>query len=114
MANRLLGFSNAPVSRFEIASYLLLTAGVFGDHLSTGIALTKSNIRETNPIALGLMQGGLWLYADLILISGIVLLTYFMTRAVKNPAIRYMLLCPMMVGVIRLAVTFWNLSLLFV
>ncbi len=107
-------FSKTPFSKFELGSYLLLAAGVLGDHLSTGIVLAKSNIRETNPIALGLMQNGLWLYTDLILILGSVLLTYYMIRTLKNPVNKYLLLYPMLVGVIRLVVTFWNFSLLVV
>jgi len=107
-------FSKIPFSKLELGSYLLLTAGVVGDHLSTGIVLAKSNIRETNPIALGLMQNGLWLYADLILILGSILITYYVVRALKNPINKYLLLYPMLVGAIRLVVTFWNFSLLFV
>jgi len=105
--------SNLPLSRFEFSAYLLLIAGVIGDHVSTGIALARENIYESNPVALGLMQDGLWLPVDLILILFTVLTPYLLIRILKKDVTRYFLLPPLVAGLIRLLVTFWNLSILF-
>ncbi len=104
--------SQTPVSRFEIGAYLLLVAGVVGDHFSTGLALTRQNIYETNPIALNLMNAGLWLPIDVALILMSVAASYVILRVLKKPIANYILVYPALAGVIRLIVTVWNLSLL--
>jgi hypothetical protein len=104
--------SQTPVSRFEIGAYLLLVTGVVGDHFSTGLALSRQNIYETNPVALGLMQKGLWTITDVALILVSVAASYVFLRVLKKPFSNYILVYPALAGVIRLAVTLWNLSLL--
>lgn len=105
--------STTPLSRFEVGTYLLLVAGVVGDHLSTGTALTRENIYETNPFALTIMKNGLWAQTDVALIIIIVALTYLLLRMIKNPIAKYMLICPSLAGIIRLAVTISNITLMF-
>ena len=105
-------FSATPLSRFEIGAYLFLVAGVAGDHLSTGLALARPNIYETNPVALSLMQSGLWVPTDVALILVSVLATYVFMRVMNKPIARYIMVYPALAGAIRLAVTVWNFSLL--
>jgi len=100
------------VSRFEMGAYLLLVAGVAGDHLSTGLALARENIYETNPIALSLMNNGLWLPTDVALILVSIVASYIFMRVLKKPFSNYVLVYPALAGAIRLLVTVWNLSLL--
>ena len=104
--------SRTPPSRFEIGAYLILIAGVAGDHFSTGLALARENIYESNPVALILMQKGLWVPTDLALILISVGATYIFLRVLKKPIAKYMLIYPALAGLIRLVVTMWNFSLL--
>ena len=60
--------SKIPASRFEIIAYLTMILGVFGDHVSTGIALSRVNFFEANPFALNMMQKGIWTQVDAYLI----------------------------------------------
>jgi len=105
-------FSNTPLSRFEVGAYLILVAGVVGDHLSTGLALARPNIYETNPVALNLMQNNLWVPTDIALILVSVLITYVLMRVMSKPVAKYVMVYPALAGAIRLAVTFWNFSLI--
>lgn len=104
--------SRTPLSRFEVGAYLMLVVGVVGDHLSTGFALTRGNIREANPFALSLMEKGLWAPTDLAIIFVSIAAIYLLLRAIKNPVAKYMLVYPSIAGVIRLAVAVWNVSLI--
>ncbi len=105
-------FSNTPLSRFEVGAYLMLVAGVVGDHLSTGLALARPNIYETNPVALNLMQRSLWVPTDVALILVSILATYVLMRVMNKPVAKYVMVYPALAGAIRLAVTFWNFSLI--
>jgi hypothetical protein len=105
--------NRSPLSRFEVSAYLMLVIGVFGDHLSTGLALANGNTYESNLISLNLMQNGLWFSTDAILILISVLATYFLSRLLTKPFARYLLIFPILTGLIRLVVSFWNFSLIF-
>lgn len=104
--------NQTPLSRFEISAYIMLVIGVIGDHFSTGIALTRENIYESNSIVLRFMQNGLWVPIDVTLIVFSVLSTYFLIRVLKKPLAQYLLIFPVLTGLIRLLVTFWNISLI--
>jgi len=104
--------SRTPLSRFEVGAYLMLVAGVVGDHISTGYALARENINEANPFALSLMSRGLWVPTDVALIIFSVAATYLLLRVIKNPIAKYMLVYPSLAGLIRLVVTMWNVSLI--
>ncbi len=105
--------SRTPLARFEVSAYLLLVAGVVGDHLSTIVGLNRENVYESNPFAAVLMQNGLWATTDFALIVITVAMTYFLLRMKDNPLAKYMLIYPILAGLIRLVVTFSNLSLIF-
>ncbi len=104
--------SKTPPSRFELGAYLILVAGVAGDHISTGLALARENIYETNPFALALMQNGLWGMTDIALILLSVGASYMFLRVLNKPFAKYILIYPALAGLIRLAVTLWNFSLI--
>jgi hypothetical protein len=104
--------NRSPLTRFEVGAYAMLIIGVIGDHLSTGIALASRNCYESNPIALGLMQNGLWVSVDVILILSSVLVTYLLSRLFVKPLAQYLLIFPILTGLIRLVISFWNISLL--
>jgi preprotein translocase subunit Sec63 len=104
--------SRSPPSRFELLAYVTLALGVFSDQLSTSIALSRENISETNPVALGLMQKGIWTLTDVFLILTSIAVSFILLRIMKSPMARTILVFPFMVGLLRFAVTIWNLSLL--
>jgi hypothetical protein len=105
-------FSRTPLTRLEVGAYLLLVVGVAGDHLSTTVGLARKNLIESNPIALSLMQSGLWTNTDVALIFVTIAMTYFLLRIRENPVAKYMLIYPSLAGLIRLVVTLSNLTLI--
>lgn len=105
-------FRRTPLVKFEVSAYLLLIAGVAGDHLSTVIGLNRENVYESNPITAMLIQKGLWVTTDFALIVITVAITYFLLRMKENPMAKFMLIYPSLAGLIRLVVMFSNLSLI--
>jgi len=103
--------SRVTPSKVEVFAYVTLLIGFLSDHLSTGIALSKENIIESNPVALSLMQKGIWLQTDLFLILVSVIATFMSLRIVKNPLAKTILVFPFVVGLFRFVVTLWNVSL---
>lgn len=104
--------ARAPLSHFELGAYLILVAGVVGDHISTGLALARDGIYESNPFAKTLMQNGLWGMADVALIILIIGASYLFLRVLNKSFAKYVLLFPALSGLIRIVVTLWNFSLI--
>jgi len=104
--------SRAPLTRAEVFAYAMLVLGILGDHLSTSFALRRGNMMEANPMAYTLMQQGLWVQTDIFLIVLSIAATFTSLRVMKSPMVRITLFLPFLVGFIRLAVTFWNFSLI--
>jgi hypothetical protein len=97
---------------YETIAYTTLIVGVIGDHISTSIGLSKSGIQEMNPLALGLMNNGLWLQVDLVMVSLLMLLPIISTKIVKTPISRMTLIPMFIAGLIRVLATISNISLL--
>jgi hypothetical protein len=104
--------SRVPPSKVEVFAYFTMVLGIFGDHLSTGIALSKEGFIEANSMALSLMQKGIWVQTDAFLILISISVTFTSLRIVKNPLARLILVFPFLIGLVRLVVTLWNVSLL--
>jgi hypothetical protein len=98
--------------RVEAFAYAIMILGVVGDHISTSVGLSRDGIRESNPIALSLMNNGIWIQTDIILILVSVLAVFSLKRVIKSPSSGIILLLPVMTGLIRLGVAFWNVSIL--
>ena len=98
--------------RVEAFAYAIMILGVVGDHISTTVGLSRDFVRESNPIALGLMDNGIWIQTDIILIVVSILSVFTLLRVLKNPSSRIILILPVICGLVRLGVTFWNLSIL--
>ncbi len=96
----------------EILSYIVLLAGTLGDHISTGIATARPYIYESNPVAVKLMAGGLWLPLDLVLIALGIAVPFLALRLAGRTSLKGLLAYPMAHGLIRLGFCLWNLSLL--
>ncbi len=105
-------FHKVDLTRLEMGAYLLLVAGVLGDHISTNYALSRINVYETNPIALTLITNGLWATSNLFLIIVSIAITFISLRVLQHPSAKYLMFFPALAGVIRLAVTIWNVHLL--
>jgi hypothetical protein len=104
--------SRSPTSRFEVIAYTTLVLGVFGDQLSTSIALSRENIFEANPVALGLMQIGVWSLTDVFLVLASIVVSFILIRTMKNSMARTILAFPFLIGLLRFSIALWNLHLI--
>ena len=108
----LMKINNIYSVRVEAFAYAIMILGVVGDHISTSVALSRDYIKESNPIALSMMKNGLWIQTDIILIVVSILAAFTLQRVIKNPSSRMILIIPLICGLVRIGVTFWNVSLL--
>ncbi len=96
----------------EAFSYLMLVAGTIGDHVSTAIALARPYIYESNPFTVKLMEMGLWLPVDIVLIALGIGVPYLLIRLTKRSSFRAILAYPLVHGLARLGACVWNFSLI--
>ncbi len=96
----------------ESFSYFMLILGTLGDHVSTIIALTRPYIYESNPFTVWLMERGLWLPFDVVLVALGIAVPYLIIRLTKRDYFKALLVYPFLHGLIRLGASLWNFSLI--
>jgi len=95
----------------EAFSYFMLILGTLGDHVSTIIALTRPYIFESNPFTVWLMERGLWLPFDVVLVAAGISVPYLILRLTKKDYFKSILVYSFLSGLIRLGTCLWNFSL---
>ena len=96
-------------ARLGLIAYPLTVLGMAVDQLSTTIGLQQPNITETNPVALFLMDAGLWLPVDLAL----TLLSVVMAELLgRKRGLWQVTAFPLFYGVLRLLFGIHNVSLI--
>ena len=98
-------------SEWEIPAYILAVVGVTLDHFSTHLGLSRG-LSEANLYAATLIDAGLWLIVDSILIIGILSTTYVLIHHTEEKYRWLMLFFPLILGFCRMAVAIFNLNLL--
>ena len=97
---------------FESVSYFMLILGTLGDHVSTVIALTRPYIFESNPFTVWLMERGLRLPSDVVLVAVGIAVPYLVLRLTERDYFKILLVYPFLHGLIRLGANLWNFSLI--
>jgi len=95
----------------EKISYLLATVGILGDHISTKLGLTKTYVYETNPNTIWLMEKGIWLPFDPLLLLATVGIPALIMRRWSFKGRWAILAFPMVLGSARLCAAIWNIHL---
>ena len=90
----------------------MLILGTLGDHISTIIALTRPTIYESNAFTVWLMERGLWLPFDAVLVALGIVVPYLIIRLTKRDYFKALLVYPFIQGLIRLGACLWNFSLI--
>jgi hypothetical protein len=93
----------------EVFACLLLVIGVLGDHLSTMMVLSKPSTYEANPIVASLMEEGLWLPLDAVMMAAGLVIPQLLMRIERR--FRILFLYPLIHGLLRLSMALWNLHL---
>jgi len=99
--------------RIEKIAYVIIVVGVLLDHASTMYALTQPNIVEVNPFVLSLMEKDLWLLGDLLVMASGTIFIYALIRMIDKPEAIYLLIYPIVHGLIRIAAAVHNFGVIF-
>ena len=94
-----------------MAAYLLLLLGALGDWVSTTKGLSVG-LLEGNIMAASLMETGLWIPADLVMVGVCIIVPYLVNRLVKSRAAKILYMFPLVAGLFKIAVSLWNISLI--
>lgn len=94
---------------YEKKAYLVATVGILGDHLSTRLALTRPYTCEANQHTIWLMERGIWLPFDLLLLLATVGIPILIMRRWTFRGRWATLSFPILLGSARLCAAMWNL-----
>lgn len=96
---------------WEAPSYIIALFGVFLDHFSTRLGLSLGLV-ETNLNAVALMNAGLWLIVDIVLLVGILSTTYLIIHHTEERYRGLMIVFPLLIGFCRMAAAVFNFNLI--
>ena len=99
------------LSEWEAPSYIIAVVGVLLDHFSTHLGLSQG-LSEANVYAAALIDSGLWLIVDTVLIFGILSTTYLIIHHTEERFRWLMLVFPLVLGFFRMAAAIFNFNLL--
>jgi hypothetical protein len=99
------------LSELEAPSYILAVMGVLLDHFTTHLGLSMG-LSEANLYAAALINAGLWLIVDMVLIAGILSITYLIIHYTKERYRWLMLIFPLVLGFCRFAAAVFNLNII--
>lgn len=105
------GMRASTLSLSEIIAYMTAVLGVLGDQFSTRLGLSVPGIVESNHFTAMLIESGLWLPFDILVLAFAVGLPALLIRYTKMDGIRFSLSFPLLFGAARLLATAWNLRL---
>ena len=95
----------------EYLAYLLVILGIVGDEITTRIGLTRG-LAEGNIHTAWLIQNGLWLLVDILILTISILLPKWVTKRLDFPGKEATFAFPVTVGLLRFSACLWNLKLL--
>ena len=99
------------LSLTEIISYMSALLGMLGDQLSTRLGLTVPGIYESNQFAAQMMERGMWLPFDILVLAIAVALPALLIHKTRVQGRWVTLSFPLLFGAARLFATVWNLRL---
>ena len=99
------------LSLAEVISYMAAVLGTLGDQLSTRIGLTIPGIYESNQFAASMMECGMWLPIDILVLAISVALPTLLIHKARIESSWVTLSFPLLFGAARLLATVWNLRL---
>ncbi len=95
----------------EKTAYLVVTVGILGDHLSTRLGLMKPYAYESNPHTVWLMDRGIWLPFDLLLLLTTGGISVLLMKRWNFRGRWAILVFTILLGSARLCAAIWNLYL---
>ena len=104
-------FNARDPGRIELLAYATLIIGALGDWITTTIGLTAGLV-EGNNIASTLMNAGLWIPADLLVVAVCILIPFIVNRLVKTRAANIFYAFPLLAGLLKVGVSLWNMNLI--
>ena len=99
----------------ERMAYVSVVIGLFLDQLSTRLVIAHPYIYEGNKYVVMMMERGVWLLTDVVVVLGCIQIPYLFIRQMRDrlPYGRYIaLVIPMTVGLVRSMAATWNVCLL--
>jgi len=99
------------IYKLELYSYLLFISGVIGDILSSKLCLSIPYIVEGNSFILYLMQKGLLLPYNILVLTLGILIPHYLIKIYFEKVGNIPLIFPFVSGIVRLLATCWNIYL---
>ena len=96
----------------ERISYLILILGVFADQISTRIGIYSLNLLESNPFTSLLIQNGVWLLFDIVLIILILYISNYLIHSNDKKYFSFVYMYSLISGLIRIYASICNFNLI--